>query len=114
LYAGARVFAYPSLAEGFGFPVLEAMACGAPVVASDTSSLRDNLTDAAVLVAPEDVHALTAALQRMLKDEAWRTDKVAAGLARAQTFHWSHFAQATASCYEEIGARKSPGRMLAR
>jgi glycosyltransferase involved in cell wall biosynthesis len=105
VYAGARLFAYPSLLEGFGFPPLEAMACGVPVVASDSSSLRDNLAGAADLVPPEDVDALAAAIERMLTDEAWRAERVAAGIERAAKFSWDAFARATVACYEEIGVR---------
>ncbi len=103
LYSGARVFAYPSLLEGFGFPPLEAMACGTPVVASESSSLSDNLAGGAVLVPPDDVDALTAALERMLADEAWRKRYVTAGLERAACFRWEAFAHATEACYREIG-----------
>jgi alpha-1,3-rhamnosyl/mannosyltransferase len=102
LYAGASLFAYPSLAEGFGFPPLEAMACGIPVVASLTSSLRDNLSGAAELVPPVDVGALTAALGRLLRDDRLRAERRAAGLARAAAFRWEAFARRTLDCYREL------------
>ncbi|MDQ6707243.1 MAG: glycosyltransferase family 4 protein, partial [Acidobacteriota bacterium] len=105
VYSGARLFAYPSLLEGFGFPPLEAMACGVPVVASDSSSLRDNLEGAAELVRPEDVQSLAVAMERLLTDEPTRIRYVAAGFERAANFRWEKFAQATAACYEEIGRR---------
>lgn len=106
LYSGARLFAYPSLLEGFGFPPLEAMACGVPVVASQSSSLSDNLAGGAVLVPPDSVEALTAAIERMLADEAWRERYIAAGLERAARFRWEGFAHATEACYREIASKK--------
>ena len=109
VYSGARLFAYPSLLEGFGFPPLEAMACGAPVVASDSSSLRDNLAGAAELVPPEDVPGLTAAMDRVLTDTTLRTRRIAAGIERAACFRWEAFAQTTAACYEEVGSKKVHG-----
>jgi glycosyltransferase involved in cell wall biosynthesis len=106
LYSAARLFAYPSVLEGFGFPPLEAMACGVPVVASDSSSLTDNLAGAAALVARDDEAALTAAMERMIMDDPWRNQHIAAGLERAASYRWETFANATASCYEEIRSRK--------
>lgn len=104
LYAGARVFAYPSLSEGFGFPPLEAMATGVPVVASDTSALRDNLAGAAALVAPGDAGALAAAIRRLLTDEAARGQQIEAGLRRAADFSWNSFGRQTRACYEDVYA----------
>ena len=107
LYAGARLFVYPSLLEGFGFPPLEAMASGVPVVASDSSSLRNNLTGAAMLVPPEDVSALATAMRRLLEDDPCRARHVMAGLERAASFRWEAFARTTSDCYREIGEMKS-------
>jgi len=107
LYSGARLFAYPSLLEGFGFPPLEAMACGVPVVASESSSLSDNLRGGAVLVPPDSIEALTAAIERMLTDEAWRERHIAAGLERAAGFRWEAFAHTTEACYREIASKRS-------
>ena len=107
LYAGARLFAYPSLLEGFGFPPLEAMASGVPVVASDSSSLRNNLAGAAVLVPPEDVSALAEAMRELLIDERIRTRHIIAGVQRAASFRWEAFAKATSDCYHQIGESKS-------
>ena len=104
LYGGATVFAYPSLAEGFGFPPLEAMACGVPVVATRTSALEDNLTGAAELVLPEDATALAAAIARLLGDERLRDERRAAGLARAAGFRWDASARETLDCYRELAA----------
>jgi alpha-1,3-rhamnosyl/mannosyltransferase len=102
LYAGARLFVYPSLLEGFGFPPLEAMATGVPVVASDTSSLRENLAGAATLVPAGDTGQLAAAMRTLLTNEAERTRSVAAGLKRSQFYRWDRFAAETFACYEEL------------
>ncbi|RMH02621.1 MAG: glycosyltransferase family 1 protein [Planctomycetota bacterium] len=86
LYRGAAAFAFPSLAEGFGLPPLEAMACGTPVVASDRTSLPEVLGGAAELVDPLDPAALAVALERVLADPAQAEARRQAGLARAAAF----------------------------
>ncbi|GAB4469218.1 MAG: glycosyltransferase family 1 protein [Anaerolineae bacterium] len=88
LYSAARVFAFPSLYEGFGLPILEAMACGTPAVVSTASSLPEVAGDAALLVDPTDVDGLTHAIARLLDDEALRADLVARGRARVEAFTW--------------------------
>mgnify|MGYP000966133241 FL=1 len=95
LLSGALAFVFPSLYEGFGMPVLEAMACGAPVLAANTSSLPEVAGDAALLVNPEDVAAITAGMARLLNDAALRADLRARGLARAAQFTWQRSAAAT-------------------
>jgi hypothetical protein len=82
----AGVFAYPSRLEGFGF---QAMVCAAPVAATNASSLRSDLAGAASLAAPENFEAITAVMERMLTHERWRTQRVAAGIARAASFAWT-------------------------
>jgi alpha-1,3-rhamnosyl/mannosyltransferase len=99
LLGGARVFAYPSLYEGFGLPALEAMACGTPVVTSNTSALPGLVDDAAVLVDPLDVDALASALRRLWDDEALRARVRERGLARARDFTWEGTARATLDAY---------------
>jgi glycosyltransferase involved in cell wall biosynthesis len=89
LYRRAALLVYPSLYEGFGLPVLEAMACGTPVVASSTTSLPEVVGDAALMVDPTDVAALSAAMERALLDEALRTQLRMRGLARARQFNWA-------------------------
>jgi glycosyltransferase involved in cell wall biosynthesis len=102
VYAGATLFVYPSLLEGFGFPPLEAMATGVPVVASDTSSLRENLAGAATLVPSDDAKQLEVAMRTLLTDEAARLSAVEAGLKRSQSYRWDRFAAETFACYEEL------------
>jgi glycosyltransferase involved in cell wall biosynthesis len=91
LYAASRAFIYPSLYEGFGLPVLEAMACGTPVVAADSSALPDVAGGAALLVDPRDPHSLIAALEKVSAADM-RSRLVAQGLARAKEFSWERTA----------------------
>jgi glycosyltransferase involved in cell wall biosynthesis len=100
LLSGARVLAYPSLYEGFGFPPLEAMAAGTVVVASSSSSLPEVLGDAALLPDPEDSSAIAAALEKAEGDEEWRRAARARGLARAAELSWPRAARATRRVFE--------------
>lgn len=93
LYRQAALFVFPSLYEGFGLPVLEAMACGTPVVCSDVSSLPEVAGDAAVLVPPHDVEALAAGMERVLSDAHLRHEMIARGKARAAMFTWERAAE---------------------
>ena len=107
IYGGAEVFAFPSLFEGFGLPVLEAMACGAAVVASDSTSLPEVVADAGVLVPPLDVDAWVSALRALLDDEGRRARLGEAARARAAGFTWEATAAVTRAAYEEAHARRS-------
>lgn len=100
-YRAASVFVLPSLYEGFGLPVLEAMACGTPVICTDVSSLPEVAGDAAILVPPDDIGALAGALRRVLGDpeEAARLRRL--GLARAALFSWDRAARETWAIYEQ-------------
>jgi glycosyltransferase involved in cell wall biosynthesis len=102
LYAGAAAFAYPSLYEGFGLPVLEAMAAGAPVLTSSISSLPEVAGDAAVLVDPRDVAAIGDGLRRLLGDAALAADLRERGRARAAAFSWERTASETLALLKSI------------
>ena len=99
LYRAATVFVYPSLFEGFGFPPLEAMACGCPVLCSTRGALGEIVGDAAAAVDPEDVTALKTQLAALAGDPAWRAKLRAAGLARARHFNWQRTASKTLEVY---------------
>ncbi len=101
-YQLCRVFAFPSRYEGFGLPPLEAMACGAPVVCSSTSSLPEVVGDAAVMLPPDDVDGWAAALDRVLHDDRHAADLRERGLARAARFHWERVARETVAIYQRI------------
>lgn len=101
LLRSARVFAYPSLYEGFGLPVLEAMAEGIPVVASSSSSLPEVVGDAGLLPDPTDVSAIAAALEQAHDDAAFRTTAARAGRERAALFTWEAAARRTRELFEE-------------
>ena len=101
-YVRARIFAFPSLDEGFGMPVLEAMAAGTPVVTSDRSALPEVAGDAAILVDPEDTEALGHALRELTKkDDLWR-DLAWRGAARAHLFTWEEAVRKTWRVYSEV------------
>ncbi|MCK6425984.1 MAG: glycosyltransferase family 4 protein [Burkholderiaceae bacterium] len=95
MYTAATAFVYPSLYEGFGLPVLEAMSCGTPVVTSNLSSLPEVAGDAALLVNPRSAEELQAALRRCLDDADWLQTAAAAGLRQAQRFSWDRAARET-------------------
>jgi glycosyltransferase involved in cell wall biosynthesis len=101
IYSGAHAFAYPSLYEGFGLPVLEAMSCGIPVLTTDRASLPEVAGDAALLVNPEDVDAITAGLERLLTDHEWRTEAIQRGLQQAGRFSWVRCIQETIAVYQQ-------------
>ncbi len=102
LYGGASVFVLPSLAEGFGMPLLEAMACGIPVIASNTTALPEVYGDAAFGFDPTSTEALVAALERVLNDEVLRADLVARGFKRAARFGWEETARKTLGVLDAV------------
>jgi glycosyltransferase involved in cell wall biosynthesis len=99
-YAGAVALAYPSVYEGFGMPVAEAMACGCPVITTRTASLPEVAGDAALYVQPTDVAGLAAALDR-IQEPGTRSALIAAGLERARMFSWTRMAQTVAQALGE-------------
>jgi glycosyltransferase involved in cell wall biosynthesis len=99
LYRDAEVLCFPSVAEGFGLPVLEAMAAGLPVIASDLDVVREVAGDAAMLVPPGDVRVLSGALQQLIGDEQLRSRLAERGLLRAGSFSWEATADATITAY---------------
>jgi alpha-1,3-rhamnosyl/mannosyltransferase len=107
LYSGARLFVYPSLYEGFGLPLLEAMASGVPVVCSNIPSLHEVAGDAARLVDPFDVAGLQAAISRGLEDEDWRDTAVQQGIQRAAGFTWQRCARQTVEVYQAVTGTKT-------
>lgn len=106
LYASASVFAFPSRYEGFGLPVLEAMACGTPVVCSNAGALPEVAGDAALLVPPDKPRALAEALEAVLDDEGLRDSLREKGLQRAGQFTWERTAQGTLRAYQKLLAAR--------
>jgi len=102
LYAGAELFIFPSLYEGFGLPVLEAMACGTPVACSNTSSLLEVAGDAAILFDPMEADSMAAAMRQLLRDSALRRELSSRGREQAASFTWERTAQETLRAYEGV------------
>ncbi|WP_262966477.1 glycosyltransferase family 4 protein [Methylobacter psychrophilus] len=99
LYAGARLFVYPSIYEGFGLPVIEAMASGVPVLTSNRSCLPEVAAGAAMLINPDDMDALTIGLEEGLIDSEWREKAIACGLKVAARYDWAECVKQTAAVY---------------
>lgn len=109
LYTGALCFVYPSYFEGFGLPPLEAMQCGAPVIAGDRTSLPEVVGEAGLLVDPFDERAIASTIERAISDEHLRAELRRKGLARARLFDWRETARLTLKAYEQAdgeGRRK--------
>lgn len=102
LYQACTFFVFPSRYEGFGLPPLEAMACGAPVIVSNASSLPEVVGKAALCVPPNDLDGWAAAFHRLLNDVTLRQDLSERGLAQAQQFSWRRVAEETVRVYEEV------------
>ena len=115
LYSGAALLVQPSLAEGFGLPPLEAMACGVPVLASDAGALPESLSGAAELLPPEGPAAWAASVLQLLTDAERRSGLVARGKARAAEFTWARTAARTHAVYERVlSTRSRPGTRAPR
>jgi glycosyltransferase involved in cell wall biosynthesis len=109
LYRGAAALVYPSRYEGFGLPVLEAMACGTPVIASRAASIPEVLGDAGVLLDPDDEPGWAEAIAEVVNDE-WRKGRMRkAGLARARSFTWARTAAITLDAYRAVVSRNGGG-----
>jgi alpha-1,3-rhamnosyl/mannosyltransferase len=102
LYAGARAAIYASLYEGFGLPIVEAMASGAPVLTSNTGCMKELGENAALLVDPHDTDAIAAAMRRLLEDDAETERLRAVGIARARDFSWDRCARETLAVYRRV------------
>lgn len=102
LFAACDAFVFPSLYEGFGLPPLEAMACGAPVVCSNTSSLPEVVGDAAVQVNPRHVDDLATAIERVVRDPCLRAELRAKGFAQSAKFQWDRAARETLALYDKV------------
>ena len=101
-YCGAECFAFPSLYEGFGFPPLEGMACGCPVITSDSSSLPEVAGEAAIKVPPLDVEGLAMNLEKVLIDQELRESLIRRGMKQAAKFSWEQTAEKTLEVYKEV------------
>ena len=102
-YSSAALLAFPSLYEGFGLPPLEAMACGCPVVTSNTSSLPEVVGEAGIMVNPYDTDSLAQAMKRVLTDNKLRDEMVRKGLEQSKRFTWEKAAKRTLEVYEKVG-----------
>lgn len=104
LYSSCFAFIYPSLYEGFGLPIVEAMSCGAPVIASNTTSMPEVVGDAGVLFNPDSVESLVYAMQELLTNVNQREVLIARGLERSKLFSWEKSAKAVLDIYEKVVA----------
>ena len=102
LYSGAALFVFPSLYEGFGLPLLEAMQCGVPIISSDASCLPEVAGQATVLLSPYDEAGWTAAMLNLLGDGQRRTKLVGAGFRQARHFRWEQSARQLMGIYEGL------------
>ncbi len=106
IYAAADIFVYISLWEGFGLPVLEAMASGVPVITSNASSLPEVVGDAGIIVDPENIENIAAAMKALAINETLKTQLRQAGLARARMFSWHHSAQSLLKIFQQVCKHK--------
>lgn len=107
IYNGARTFLYTSLRESFGIPLLEAMACGTPVITSNTSAIPEIAGDGAILVDPLDANAIARELLKLETDLSYRNQQIAYGLERSKLFSWQHTAEQLLKIYESIYDEKN-------
>jgi alpha-1,3-rhamnosyl/mannosyltransferase len=103
IYNGAQALIYPSLYEGFGLPIVEAMACGCPVICSNTASMPEVAGDAAVLIDPSRSDELAHAIEIIVHDTTFREKIMAKGFNRAKNFTWSNTAAQTLDIFKMVG-----------
>lgn len=101
IYAGARLFLYPSVYEGFGLPPIEAMACGVPTVVADSSCLPEVTQGAAMLVDPDESDAFASKIEEALLDTLWREEAIAKGMGVASSYGWERCVESTISVYQQ-------------
>lgn len=111
LYAGAWAFAFPSIYEGFGLPVLEAMRSGVPVLTSNCSSLPEVAGDAAILIDPNDMDSMTTGLEQLLTDNNWRATAIKQGLQQSRQFSWEHCVEETIAVYRRALTGQSENKV---
>ncbi len=104
-YSGAEVFVLPSLYEGFGFPVLEAMACACPVITSNTSSLPEVVGEAGIMIDPYDTDSLAQAMMQVLTDSELSNNMIRKGLEQSKRFSWEKAAEQTLEVYNKVKNR---------
>ena len=102
LYSSATCFVYPSFYEGFGIPVIEAMACGCPVITAENSSLKEIVGNAALLVDPNNISQIAESMEKILDNKKEREAKRKAGLQQAKKYKWSIFANKTKEAYNQV------------
>ena len=102
LYSAATAFVFPSWYEGFGLPVLEAMACGCPVIVSNTTSMPEVGGDAALYAAPEDTDGWAKLLEQVSGDDVLRQTMSQKGFERSKRFSWQRCAEETLECYRSV------------
>ncbi len=102
IYSAAQIFVFPSLSEGFGLPVIEAMAAGTPVITSNTTSLPEVVGQAGILVDPLDTEKLAQVMHQVLSDKNLRKDLINKGLGQAKKFNWAKTAEQTKKIYFEL------------
>ncbi len=105
-YSGAEVFVLPSFYEGFGFPPLEAMACGCPVITSNTSSLPEVVGGAGIMVSPYDTDGLAQAIRQVLTDDKLRAELIRRGLEQSKRFSWEETARQTQEVYNKVAGEQ--------
>ncbi|MEM4589439.1 MAG: glycosyltransferase family 1 protein [Thermoplasmata archaeon] len=101
-YKISDIFVFPSIMEGFGLPLIEAMACGTPIIASNTSAIPEVVEDAAILVNPKDINAFSESLYNLLTDEDLKEELIKKGMKRLSKFKWENSANKTLKVYKKV------------